>query len=294
MTSRVRPYGPDDRAACAGVFFRAVRESAAGAYTDAQRAAWAPGPEPDWLQDDRLLPQWCVVAERDGHIAGFMSMYPYGYLDMAFVLPEEMGRGTAGLLYDALLGRARAAGLPRLTVHASVCARAFLARRGWQVDSTEEVERHGQHFVRSCMSLTITPTNGPSMTTIRRWNPDTMPRPASRYSQAALATGVTAWLHLSGQVGNRADGSTVAGLQGQLEQCLANVDAGLAAAGMGRGDVVKLTFYLTDGSADAIAIYRAARDAWVGAGDPPACTLLIVAGLAGPGWLAEVDCVAAS
>jgi 2-iminobutanoate/2-iminopropanoate deaminase len=131
------------------------------------------------------------------------------------------------------------------------------------------------------------------MTTIRRWNPPGMPAPASRYSHAVLAKGATHWLHLAGQVGLRPDGMLAEGIAAQIAQCLANVDAGLTGAGMTRSDVVKLTFYLTDGSAPAIAAYRAARDAWTGAGDPPAATLLIVAGLASPALLAEVDCVAA-
>lgn len=131
------------------------------------------------------------------------------------------------------------------------------------------------------------------MSSVRRWNPPGMPAPASRYCHAVLAVEAEAWLHLSGQVGLRADGTLAEGLAAQLEQCLANVDAGLKAAGMTRSDVVKLTFYLTIGTPEAIATYRAARDAWTGAGDPPAATLLIVAGLASPALLAEVDCVAA-
>ena len=132
------------------------------------------------------------------------------------------------------------------------------------------------------------------MTTIRRWNPEGMPAPASRFSHAVLATDVRKWLHLAGQVGTRTDGSVAEGMKAQITQCLANVDAGLAAAGMTRADVVKLTFYLTQGSPAAIATYRACRDAWTGAGAPPAATLLIVAGLASPALLAEVDCVAAA
>ena len=149
----LRPYRAEDRAACAAVFFRAVREGAARAYDAAQREAWAPdGPEEG---PDRLLDQWCLVAERDGRVAGFMAITPEGYLDMAFVLPEEMRRGTAGRLYDALLAQARAAGLSRLTVHASHLARPFLERRGWLVDAPERVTRNGQHLDRFAMSLKL-------------------------------------------------------------------------------------------------------------------------------------------
>ena len=147
----LRPYRPEDRAACAAIFFRAVREGAAGHYDAAQRAAWAPaGAE---TGADRLAHQWCLVAERDGTPAGFLSMTPEGHLDMAFVLPEEMGRGTAAALYDALLARARGAGLQRLTVHASHLARPFLERRGWQAETAETVALRGQRLERFVMSL---------------------------------------------------------------------------------------------------------------------------------------------
>jgi enamine deaminase RidA (YjgF/YER057c/UK114 family) len=129
---------------------------------------------------------------------------------------------------------------------------------------------------------------------IRRFNPDTMPRPASRYSHVALAEGVTRRLEISGQVGIHPDGTLAEGLTGQLEVALANVDRALAAAGMGRDQLMKITVYLTENSAQAVATYRAVRDAWVGDAVPPAATLLIVAGLATPALLVEVDAIAAA
>jgi enamine deaminase RidA (YjgF/YER057c/UK114 family) len=121
-----------------------------------------------------------------------------------------------------------------------------------------------------------------------------MPQPASRYSQCALAEGVTRRLEISGQIGIHPDGRLAEGLAAQLEVALANVDRALAAAGMTRADLMKITVYLTENRPDAVATYRAVRDAWVGAGDPPAATLLIVAGLAAPALLVEVDAVAAA
>ena len=131
------------------------------------------------------------------------------------------------------------------------------------------------------------------MTTVRRWNPPGIAAPASRYSHAVLAEAAEQWLHLTGQVGMRPDGTVAERLGPQLAQCLANVDAGLRAAGMARSEVVKLTFCLTIGTPEAIATCRAARDAWTGDAGPPAATLLIVAGLASSVLLVEVDCVAA-
>lgn len=162
MSVSVRPYAAADRAACARVFFRAVREGTASDYDAAQRAAWAPSPEPDGASADKLLGQWCRVAERDGEIVGFMSLDRTGYLDMAFVLPEEMGRGTAAQLYHDLLAPARAAGLGRLTVRASHLARRFFARQGWRLDASEAFAFNGQVYDVFHMSLDLTPEGTPA------------------------------------------------------------------------------------------------------------------------------------
>jgi 2-iminobutanoate/2-iminopropanoate deaminase len=128
---------------------------------------------------------------------------------------------------------------------------------------------------------------------IRLWTPETMPQPASRYNQVALAESVTRRLEISGQVGVHPDGSLAEGLADQLDAALANVDRALAAAGMTRANLMKITVYLTENSPEAIAIYRARRDLWVGDAPAPAATLLVVAGLASPALVVEVDAIAA-
>ncbi|WP_309666022.1 RidA family protein [Tabrizicola sp.] len=128
---------------------------------------------------------------------------------------------------------------------------------------------------------------------IRLWTPSTMPQPASRYSQLALAEGATRRLEISGQVGIHPDGTIATGLAAQLDTALANVDHALAAAGMTRANLMKITVYLTENTTEAVTTYRTRRDLWVGATTPPAATLLIVAGLASPTLLVEVDAIAA-
>lgn len=128
---------------------------------------------------------------------------------------------------------------------------------------------------------------------IRFWSPPTLPKPGSRYSQLALAEGVTRRLEIAGQVGLLPDGSLAQGLAAQLDAALANVDRALDAADMTRANLMKLTVYLTENTPEAVATYRARRDVWVGEATPAAATLLIVEGLAVPAWLVEIDAVAA-
>lgn len=122
-------------------------------------------------------------------------------------------------------------------------------------------------------------------------NPDSIAPPFSAYSQGVLTDGPQRWLHVSGQVGIRPDGTLEEGFEAQAEQALANVLAVLAEAGMSKDDIVKLDVFLTRPS--DLKAWRAIRDRTLD-GHLAASTLLIVAGLASPDWLLEVQAVAAT
>ena len=86
-------------------------------------------------------------------MTGFFSMDDTGYLDMAFVIPEVMGNGTAAALYDTVMARARAAGLTRFTVRAAHQSHRFLARRGWVLDRMQTFEEDGGSYTAAILSL---------------------------------------------------------------------------------------------------------------------------------------------
>lgn len=151
----IRRYRPEDAEPLAHLFHDAVRRGAAAAYTAEQRAAWSPAPPAGALWHERLAGAHTLVAERGGRPAGFMSLGGNGRIDLAYVAPGEMGRGTAGALHDALLEVARARGLARLTAEASRLARPFLARRGWRVISVQEVRRGGVALENFLMELPL-------------------------------------------------------------------------------------------------------------------------------------------
>lgn len=155
----VRRAHRGERAQIHGVFYRSIREGAGAFYTEAQRAVWAPDPAPaadEFPADERRM-FW--VAEHGGQIIGVLALEPEGYLDLAFVLPEWMGRGVTQMIYAPLLQWAKEAGLKRLTTHASHFARRFFEKQGWQVDSPETVTRDGQDLERFCMSLKLMRSN---------------------------------------------------------------------------------------------------------------------------------------
>ena len=125
---------------------------------------------------------------------------------------------------------------------------------------------------------------------LKRHNPATVHAPAGKYSHGVEAA-ASRLLYVSGQVGAKPDGTTAPGDAAQCDQAWANVKNVLAAAGMGVADILKLNAYVT--RADLIPVYRAARDRAVGDAPPPASTLVVVAALANPAWVVEIECVAA-
>ena len=81
------------------------------------------------------------------------------------------------------------------------------------------------------------------------------------------------------------------GIEAQSEQVWKNIGEVLKAGGMDFRDIVKLTVFLTDSR--FIPAFREVRGKYVGQEPYPASTLLVVAGLADPSMLVEVEVVAA-
>ena len=120
--------------------------------------------------------------------------------------------------------------------------------------------------------------------------PPAIAPPAALYVHGMEVPPNARWLFISGQVGVHPDARPGSDARQQAEIIWRNIATILASAGMGVADIVKLTTYST--SADHLPALREVRER-VLAGHLPASTLLIVAGLARPEWLVEVEVYAA-
>ncbi|MCI0754482.1 RidA family protein [Teichococcus vastitatis] len=128
------------------------------------------------------------------------------------------------------------------------------------------------------------------MATVSFSNPPGVHVPAARYSQSALVEGAARRLIISGQIGVTPDGTMLEEPAAQIRQALENLGAVLAAHAMRPDQVVKLTVLLTDRA--HLPLWRAERDRLFG-GHAPCSTLMVVAGLADPRLVAEVEAEAA-
>lgn len=97
-------------------------------------------------------------------------------------------------------------------------------------------------------------------------------------------------VYLSGQIGLRPDGTLADGFDGQCRQAMANVETLLAATGLALRHVAKVTYLLTR-AVDLGALGGIRRERWAG-DEPPAVTTFVVAALARPELLVEIDVIA--
>lgn len=126
------------------------------------------------------------------------------------------------------------------------------------------------------------------------FSPATLPPPTG-YSHVAKVNNGTL-VYIAGQVSSNASGELVGegNFEAQVEQVYTNVKLALEAAGATMADIVKLNTYLVaEVSQDDLPKMRTIRDRYLNKEKPPASTLVVVTRLARPGWLIEIEAVAA-
>ncbi|GAA0897520.1 RidA family protein [Pseudonocardia zijingensis] len=138
-------------------------------------------------------------------------------------------------------------------------------------------------------------TEGQEHMTVRKWNPDGMAAPVGAYSHVSVPPEGARLVFVSGQVGAAPDGTIVAGCAAQTTQTFANLERVLDELGATPAHVVKLfTMLVGEGAfAEFAAARTAVFDRWYPDGRFPAHSAAIVAGLATPEILVEIEAVVA-
>lgn len=126
------------------------------------------------------------------------------------------------------------------------------------------------------------------------FSPATLLPPAG-YSHIAKVSRSTL-VYIAGQVSSDASGKLIGegNFEAQVEQVFSNLKIAVEAAGGTMADIVKLNIYLVaEIDHSEVPKLRAIRDRHVNTAQPPASTLVFVSRLARPGWLVEIEAVAA-
>lgn len=129
-------------------------------------------------------------------------------------------------------------------------------------------------------------------TTITHLSPEGMHRNPA-YSQAVVVTNPGATIYIGGQNAVNAQGEIVGkgDLAAQTEQIFVNLGIVLEAAGANLHDIVKWTMFLVEG-VDLQPGFEVFQRLWGRDHEPPIITAAMVAGLAHPDFLVEIEAMA--
>src|SRR5919106_503209 len=123
-------------------------------------------------------------------------------------------------------------------------------------------------------------------------NPDGLPKNPA-FTNVVTVTGPVKTVYIGGQDAVDASGAIVGkrDLKAQTEQILKNIQTALAAAGAQPEHVVKWNIYIVQGQSLQEG-FAAFQSVWGNPPNPPIITVVFVAGLGHPDFLAEIDAIA--
>ena len=144
---KIRAYRQEDLKEIAELFYNTVHTVNAADYTEQQLDAWADGNIDLETWDRSFREHMTLVAvmpsgqeNEKEQIAGFADMDSTGYLDRLYVHKDFQRQGIASALCDRL---EQAADVENFTTHASVTAKSFFEKRGYQAVREQQVEKKG-------------------------------------------------------------------------------------------------------------------------------------------------------
>lgn len=136
----LRPYKPSDCEEMAQLFYDTVHTVNAGDYTPQQLNAWATGNVDLDAWNRSFLEHTTVVALKGGTIVGFGDMTDSGYLDRLYVHKDHQREKIATAICQQL---EKAVCAHHMETHASITAKPFFERMGYQVVKEQQVQRQG-------------------------------------------------------------------------------------------------------------------------------------------------------
>jgi len=127
---------------------------------------------------------------------------------------------------------------------------------------------------------------------IQHINPEGLSKYAS-LSQIITTQGSGKTIYIGGQNSVNANREIIGkgSIQEQSEQAMQNIQTALMACGATFENVVKLSIYIVQGQ-NVYGTFQASQKFMSGLENPPTISVLIVAGLANPEFLIEIDAIA--
>jgi putative acetyltransferase len=138
----IRRYLERDAKEIAELFYNTIHQINIKDYTEKQINAWAPELRYEfWAK--RLKKKNPFVALADSQIVGFAELDPDGYIDCLYIHHQWQGKGVASKLLAEIEKEAQSLGVKRLYTEASITAKPFFEKRGFEIIKEQQVEKRG-------------------------------------------------------------------------------------------------------------------------------------------------------
>ncbi|MGG7076618.1 GNAT family N-acetyltransferase [Clostridium sardiniense] len=141
---KLRLYKEDDLKEIITLFYSTVHVINIKDYTKDQVNAWAPMDIDINKWNSSLSKNYTVIAEFNNLIVGFGDLDDTGYFDRLYVHKDFQGQGIATMITLEIENYARSKNIKTLTTEASITAKPFFEKFGYEVIEEQQVYRLGQ------------------------------------------------------------------------------------------------------------------------------------------------------
>lgn len=125
-------------------------------YSTEEVNAWSPDvPDADEWAKKRFPTRITFVADDEGTITGFGELETNGHIDCLYCHYNYQRRGVGAAIFRQIENEARALGLRRLFVEASITARQFFETQGFTIINQQTVVRRGVELTNFVMEKQI-------------------------------------------------------------------------------------------------------------------------------------------
>lgn len=151
----IRNFKDEDIESVLNLFYDTVHSVNSKDYNNEQLKAWGPK-ELDrlkWIES--LNRNYSIVAEENTQIIGFGDIDSTGYLDRLYVHKNHQGKKVASNLINVLENYIFNKGVKSIITDASITAKPFFEKKGYEVIKEQQVELRGQLFTnfKMCKNL---------------------------------------------------------------------------------------------------------------------------------------------
>ncbi|PYF80533.1 GNAT family acetyltransferase [Marinomonas alcarazii] len=148
---KIRHFKPSDSTEIADLFHGSVHSISSDIYSAAQLEAWAPTPPGYTMWKERLAITKPFVATIDDVVVGFIELESDGHIDCLYVHRNYQRRGVALALFKHASDEAIKNGCEIMYVEASILAKAFFEKMGFDVQAENIVQKNHQELINYSM-----------------------------------------------------------------------------------------------------------------------------------------------